>query len=77
MDKSNTPKSKITNEQVEERQRAKWNGKVNLFKMKQTTITIKHIIQKDLATTNTFKYNIYGHTTKTYKTHIHVHGHQT
>jgi len=48
---------------------------VNLFKMKQTTITIKHIIQKDLATTNTFKYNIYRHTTKTYKTHIH--GHKT
>jgi len=41
--------------------------------MKQTTITIKHIIQKDLATTNTFKYNIYRHTTKTYKTHIHGH----
>jgi len=38
--------------------------------MKQTTITIKHIIQKDLATTNTFKYNIYRHTTKTYYTHV-------
>jgi len=41
--------------------------------MKQTTITIKHIIQKDLANTNTFKYNIYRHTTKTNKTHIHGH----
>jgi len=38
--------------------------------MKQTIITIKHIIQKDLAITNSFKYNNYRHTTKTYKTHI-------
>ena len=48
-------------------------GKWIYLKWNKQPLPLNIIIQKDLATTNTFKYNIYRHTTKTYKTHIHGH----